>query len=218
MSHVWHFAWASQLSPCSVSSTRRLFCSWLKTISWSVDHSYFLFHTVLSLPVFLLKIPTDVHSHSLTLLEKSIPVKALVPKWVRLDEPGWTPGKPRPALSQPSCLTSRDLPSPPRTRLLHQPLPVNPYTAVASAVLGGVQAHKLQLKNEWLFSLLFISVPPMSSLCRTDLDRQLLKDTGRKASQCASTYWVPKREKNSGGWGRYCSCEASATVRVYEQQ
>lgn len=143
-----HLAWASQLSPCSVSSTRRLLCSWFKTISWYVDHSYFLFHTVLSLPFLLLKIPTYVHNHSPTLMEKSISVKALVPKRVRLDEPGWTPGNPRPSLSQPSCLTSRDLPSPTRTRLLHQPLPVDPYTAVASAVVGGVQPHKLQLKYE----------------------------------------------------------------------
>lgn len=153
-------------------------CSQFKTSSWYVDHPCFLFHTVLSLPLFYLKVPIYVHNRSLELhMGSSTRVRARMAKWVRLDKPGWTPGK-HPFL--PSCPTSRDLPGPTRTPLLHQPLFTDPSRAVLH--------HKLQLKNERLFLLVF-------TCCHTDLDWQILRGMGRKVSLQAHTGYCREQKR-----------------------
>lgn len=85
--------------PCPFKVPKRLLCSQFKTISCYTNHPCFLFHTVLSLLFFPLKIPVCVHNHSHPHVDKSISVKAQVPTWVRFDEPVWTSENPHSLLS-----------------------------------------------------------------------------------------------------------------------
>lgn len=163
---------------------------WYKTSSSYVDHPCFLFHVVLSLPLSFLQVPTYVYNHSLGPMGSSTRVRVRVAKWVRLDKCSWTPRKHPPLLSSPSCPTSRDLPGPTRTLLLHLLLFTEPSRAFR-------MHHKLQWKNERLFSLVF-------TCCLTNLDWQILRGMGRKVSLCASVYWVLQRGKKSNSWGIHC--------------
>lgn len=127
-------------------------------------------------------------------MEKSISVKAQVPTWVRLDEPVWTSENPHSLLSWPSCLPSMDLPSPTRILMFHQPLPIDPMIQQPLQSHGFSCMISFNLKRSDCCHLYL----PLSCRCPVSvIDWQILKGTGRKASPCASTYWVPKERKKA---------------------